>query len=47
VTIQFRRGEELLRELWVFDDGEWGFKRTGATSWTLGLSDTLARLVKH
>jgi hypothetical protein len=47
VVIAFYRGDNLLREIWVFGDGEWGIQRTGATSWTLGLSDQLAMLVKR
>ena len=34
-TISFYRGEGLLRKIWVFEGGEWGFDRPG-TSWTTG-----------
>ncbi|MDI1475927.1 hypothetical protein [Polyangium sp. y55x31] len=44
--ITFYRGETLLREVWVFADGEWGFVRPG-TAWTVGASPALGDLVKR
>lgn len=44
-TLSFYRGEELLREVWVYDGGEWGFNRPG-TNWTCGVSQPLWRFVQ-
>ncbi|MDC3981089.1 hypothetical protein [Polyangium jinanense] len=44
--IAFYRGEALLREVWIFADGEWGFVRPG-TAWTVGASPALGDLVKR
>jgi hypothetical protein len=46
-TITFYRGKSLLRKLWVFEGGEWGFERPG-TSWTTGREANLWEAVqKH
>jgi hypothetical protein len=45
VTIQFYRGDTLLRSVWMFSYGEWGFERPG-TQWTTGTSDDLPDLVR-
>jgi hypothetical protein len=34
-TLSFYRGKVLIRKVWVFGDGEWGFERPG-TDWTTG-----------
>jgi hypothetical protein len=34
-TLLFYRGTVLIRKVWVFEGGEWGFERPG-TSWTTG-----------
>jgi len=44
-TVRFYRGTNLLREVWVYIDGEWGFVRPG-TQWTTGQSDELAALLR-
>jgi hypothetical protein len=44
VTLTFFRGEEPIRRIWMFDDGEWGFARPG-TSWTTGREPGLAQFV--
>ena len=43
--LAFYRGETLLREIWMYDYGEWGIVRPG-TARTLGTSKTLAALLK-
>ena len=44
MTVRFYQGPTLLREVWVYPDGEWGFRRTG-TSWATGRSGELVRLI--
>jgi hypothetical protein len=44
-VIQFYRGDTLLRSVWMFPYGEWGFERPG-TQWTTGESDDLVALVR-
>ena len=44
-TLTFRQGDVVLRKVWVYDGGEWGFERPG-TSWTTGASPELWGLVK-
>ncbi len=44
-TLIFSRGEIVIREVWVYPGGEWGFVRPG-TSWTTGQSDRLWGLLK-
>lgn len=46
MTLRFYQGPTLLREVWIYPDGEWGFRRPG-TSWTTGRSDKLARLIQQ
>jgi hypothetical protein len=47
VTLTFYHGENILRKVWVFERGEWGFERPG-TSWTTGREAALWRAVqKH
>jgi hypothetical protein len=46
-TLSFYRGGHLLRKVWVFEGGEWGFERPG-TSWTTGRDGGLWKVVaKH
>jgi hypothetical protein len=49
LRLSFFRGKVPLREVWVFEGGEWGFERPG-TSWTTGgeadLWKTLRTLMK-
>jgi hypothetical protein len=44
-TITFSRGDDVLRKVWVYEGGEWGFERPG-TSWTIGASPDLWAQVK-
>jgi len=44
-TLAFYHGDTLLRKIWVYGDGEWGFERPG-TSWTTGSEANLWNLVK-
>ena len=37
-TLTFARGDVPVREVWAYEDGEWGFVRPG-TSWTVGRSE--------
>jgi hypothetical protein len=46
MTVRFYQGPTLLREVWVYGNGEWGFRRPG-TSWTTGLSEELVRLIRQ
>jgi hypothetical protein len=43
--IVFYRGTLLLREIWIYEGGEWGVVRPG-TSWTVGGDPALWELVK-
>jgi hypothetical protein len=43
--IVFYRGTRLLREIWIYEGGEWGIVRPG-TSWTVGADPELWELVK-
>jgi hypothetical protein len=45
VTLRFYRGERLVRKVWVFEDGEWGFERPG-TSWTTGRERELWKVIQ-
>jgi hypothetical protein len=45
VKLQFYQGDTLLRSVWMFSYGEWGFERPG-THWTIGNSDDLPGLVR-
>jgi hypothetical protein len=46
-TVTFYRGGRVLRKVWVFEGGEWGFERPG-TSWTTGRQAGLWKaLQKH
>jgi hypothetical protein len=44
-TLRFYHDEELIRTVWVYKGGEWGFERPG-TKWTTGADAGLWRLVK-
>jgi hypothetical protein len=47
VALTFSHGENILRKVWVYQSGEWGFNRPG-TSWTTGREAALWRAVqKH
>jgi hypothetical protein len=43
--ISFYRGKQLLREVWVYPEGEWGFHRPKPPHWTTGSNPALAKLV--
>jgi hypothetical protein len=43
--IVFYRGTVLLREIWIYEGGEWGIVRPG-TSWSVGADPALWELVK-
>ncbi len=46
-TLSFYRGKVLIRKVWVFGDGEWGFERPG-TDWTTGReADLWVGIRKH
>jgi hypothetical protein len=44
-TLRFYRGDKLLRKVWVFEGGEWGFDRPG-TSWTTGRDKDLWKAIE-
>ena len=44
-TLQFFRDDEMIRKVWVYRGGEWGFDRPG-TRWTTGADAELWRLVE-
>jgi hypothetical protein len=44
-TLRFYHDDELIRTVWVYEGGEWGFERPG-TSWATGSDAELWRLVK-
>jgi hypothetical protein len=44
-TLTFSRGDDILRKVWVYEGGEWGFERPG-TSWTVGSSPELWAQIK-
>ncbi len=46
VILRFYQGDTLLREVWVYADGEWGFRHPG-TSWTAGRNPRLIQLVQQ
>ncbi len=39
-------GDSVIRQAWVYEDGEWGFERPG-TAWTVGESPALAKLLRQ
>jgi hypothetical protein len=44
-TLSFYRGNQLLRTVWVYEGGEWGFERPG-TGYTTGADPDLWRIVR-
>ena len=44
-TLSFYRGNQLLRTVWVYEGGEWGFDRPG-TSYTTGEDPDLWQLIR-
>jgi hypothetical protein len=44
-ALSFYRGEVLIRKVWVFRDGEWGFERPG-TDWTTGREADLGKAIR-
>jgi len=46
-TLTWLKGETVIRKIWVFDYGEWGFERPPpSTSWTIGQSEELVTIIK-
>ena len=46
-TVSFFRGKSSLRQVWVYEGGEWGFDRPG-THWTTGSEANLWTVIqKH
>lgn len=43
--VSFFHDDDLIRRIWVYEGGEWGFERPG-TRWTTGADAELWRLVK-
>ncbi len=50
MTLRCFKGPKMLRQVWVYGDGEWGVVRLNTPSWTLGknaeLATALADLLK-
>jgi len=44
-TLTFFLDDKPVREVWVYEDGEWGIMRPEGTSWTLGSNEKLADLI--
>lgn len=44
-TVSFYQGKTLLRKIWVYEGGEWGFDRPG-TKWTTGGDVRLWNLIQ-
>ena len=42
MTLRCFKGPKMLRQVWVYGDGEWGVIRLNTPSWTLGKSAELA-----
>ena len=45
--LSFYRGKTLIRKVWVFESGEWGFERSKGPHWTTGLDPALFRFVER
>jgi hypothetical protein len=46
-TLDWMKGERVIRQMWVFDYGEWGFERP-SMSWTIGHNPELVTIImKH
>jgi hypothetical protein len=45
-TVAFYNGTSMVRQVWIYEGGEWGFVRPG-TSWTTGNSPELWDLVRR
>jgi len=44
-TLTWMTGERTIREVWLFNYGEWGFERP-STSWTIGHNAELVAIIK-
>ena len=44
-SIRWFKGEKEIREIWVYDYGEWGFRRPN-TGWTIGNNRDLVAAIK-
>lgn len=45
-TLTFYRGDEVVREVWVYPYGEWGITRPKSASWTLGENEKLGEVLE-
>jgi hypothetical protein len=43
--LSFYLEKQLVREVWVYTDGEWGFERPKPPHWTIGRNVELKRLI--
>lgn len=44
--LSFYQGDSLIRKVWVFGDGEWGFQRPSGASWTTGENPNLVTVLR-
>ena len=45
--ISFHCGEQLVREVWAYADGEWDFHRPKPPHWTTGRNPALKKLLEE
>lgn len=46
-NLSFYRDDTLIRKVWVFENGEWGFERPKGVSWTNGEDAALVRAIER
>jgi hypothetical protein len=44
--VRFFQGDRLIREVWVYPYGEWGFVRPEPPSWTVGSAPGLVEVIR-
>ena len=46
-SLRCYKGVKMLRQIWVYPDGEWGVVRLNTPSWTLGRNAELAKVLEE